>query len=381
MATSVEALLKLAPAAPEEPFVGPAFSRGCRATTSSLVFLLSAAHEGAMAQQVQRELAAQCLDHFKAAFPDGDRPLDVAALEHSHAALQLDGGKPAGLGLGGVALAGAVRFYVVALAAADVKAVVLAKDALNRSAGRASGAGAVLGEAMPQLPTVAERSWAMRLAVDLVNARLRSNVYIFCTGAPATTECEPPTIEVVTAWRFFEPPAAMTALADVSRAVTFEATPPAVAAAGGGTSASSGVISCQRDRCFYCRASALNAAVNLKPCAACRTVAYCSKECQAADWSGFHKKECKALRNNAPASGPPPTAASLGLLGDRREFLAAPGAERLGMASDMAGSGVYAEPAGAVQVMSFIGGTQEKPTLPLASMYLSEGGRTYMGHA
>jgi splicing suppressor protein 51 len=35
---------------------------------------------------------------------------------------------------------------------------------------------------------------------------------------------------------------------------------------------------------------------DLKKCAGCRRVAYCSSSCQAIDWKAQHKKDCKKLR-------------------------------------------------------------------------------------
>lgn len=34
-----------------------------------------------------------------------------------------------------------------------------------------------------------------------------------------------------------------------------------------------------------------------RPCGGCRTVLYCSKQCQTSDWRGGHKRECKNLRS------------------------------------------------------------------------------------
>ena len=35
---------------------------------------------------------------------------------------------------------------------------------------------------------------------------------------------------------------------------------------------------------------------NLKTCSACRTARYCSRECQAQNWKGVHKNECKEIK-------------------------------------------------------------------------------------
>jgi hypothetical protein len=51
----------------------------------------------------------------------------------------------------------------------------------------------------------------------------------------------------------------------------------------------------------HCNTSLLT--LELKKCSQCKSVQYCSKECQAADWRAGHKVECKilkeALENNA----------------------------------------------------------------------------------
>jgi hypothetical protein len=44
----------------------------------------------------------------------------------------------------------------------------------------------------------------------------------------------------------------------------------------------------------------------LKKCSSCKTVRYCTAECQKKDWNAIHKKECKILKN-APDVWPTPT--------------------------------------------------------------------------
>ena len=48
-------------------------------------------------------------------------------------------------------------------------------------------------------------------------------------------------------------------------------------------------------RCHTCGTSALHAPKGLNQCAWCRSVMYCSKVCQAADWTAGHKEACKQL--------------------------------------------------------------------------------------
>jgi hypothetical protein len=43
-------------------------------------------------------------------------------------------------------------------------------------------------------------------------------------------------------------------------------------------------------RCTYCSSEGLK--MELKKCSQCKSVQYCSKECQVADWRAGHKKEC-----------------------------------------------------------------------------------------
>ena len=47
-----------------------------------------------------------------------------------------------------------------------------------------------------------------------------------------------------------------------------------------------------RTVCFWCGAPPVARGVLLSECASCRRVAYCSKECFAADWKGAHAYEC-----------------------------------------------------------------------------------------
>lgn len=39
--------------------------------------------------------------------------------------------------------------------------------------------------------------------------------------------------------------------------------------------------------------------IKLRRCTGCDAVRYCSEECQAAHWTGSHRKECKLLRKQA----------------------------------------------------------------------------------
>jgi hypothetical protein len=47
------------------------------------------------------------------------------------------------------------------------------------------------------------------------------------------------------------------------------------------------------DKCSFCYESPELVAINLSKCAACKRVAYCTRECQKAHWRCVHKAECK----------------------------------------------------------------------------------------
>jgi hypothetical protein len=47
-------------------------------------------------------------------------------------------------------------------------------------------------------------------------------------------------------------------------------------------------------RCRHCNSEDLK--LELKKCSQCKSVQYCSEECQVADWRAEHKKECKGLK-------------------------------------------------------------------------------------
>lgn len=49
----------------------------------------------------------------------------------------------------------------------------------------------------------------------------------------------------------------------------------------------------EKKKCFVCNKTETELNENLKYCAKCRKVAYCSRDCQAADWK-THKKACAA---------------------------------------------------------------------------------------
>jgi hypothetical protein len=47
-------------------------------------------------------------------------------------------------------------------------------------------------------------------------------------------------------------------------------------------------------RCSYCTSEDLK--VELQKCSQCKSVQYCSKKCQVADWNAGHKKECETMK-------------------------------------------------------------------------------------
>lgn len=49
------------------------------------------------------------------------------------------------------------------------------------------------------------------------------------------------------------------------------------------------------NRCSYCLGRSREGSAGLQRCSACKCAAYCSRECQRADWGADHKAECKAL--------------------------------------------------------------------------------------
>jgi hypothetical protein len=63
-------------------------------------------------------------------------------------------------------------------------------------------------------------------------------------------------------------------------------------------------------RCHRCGTSAVQAPTGLKFCARCKTVRYCSRLCQTADWQEGHKRTC--IPAAAPAPAPAPTPAPAG---------------------------------------------------------------------
>eukprot|EP01066_Platyproteum_vivax_P019026 Platyproteum_vivax@DN7621_c1_g1_i1.p1 len=48
-----------------------------------------------------------------------------------------------------------------------------------------------------------------------------------------------------------------------------------------------------RESCHLC----LGSATALMPCSVCKSVVFCSKDCQRKAWKNFHKFECKILHN------------------------------------------------------------------------------------
>jgi hypothetical protein len=50
----------------------------------------------------------------------------------------------------------------------------------------------------------------------------------------------------------------------------------------------------KKGRCCYCSSEGLK--LELKKCSQCKSVQYCSKECQVADWRAGHKKECEIMK-------------------------------------------------------------------------------------
>jgi hypothetical protein len=55
--------------------------------------------------------------------------------------------------------------------------------------------------------------------------------------------------------------------------------------------------------CFFCGASPLGEGIKLSLCGGCQCVAYCSRGCQAADWAGEHRLECKRREPGVSESG------------------------------------------------------------------------------
>jgi hypothetical protein len=47
-------------------------------------------------------------------------------------------------------------------------------------------------------------------------------------------------------------------------------------------------------RCAYCCSEGLK--LELKKCSQCKSVQYCSKKCQVADWKAGHKKDCETFK-------------------------------------------------------------------------------------
>jgi hypothetical protein len=58
-------------------------------------------------------------------------------------------------------------------------------------------------------------------------------------------------------------------------------------------------------QCYYCGRHAWHEQTRLRACGGCARVSYCSQECQASDWKGWHKMECKTFKAMADDSRVP----------------------------------------------------------------------------
>ena len=305
---------------------GPAYAVDGEMKVGSITFYNKEAAAGAGAKPGSvnvacQEISAKLTEKFREQFY---RPLDMACLEANHR-VNVEGAEAVG-DYSMIALMGAIKFFVVDLNNDDIAKILLARDVLRASLIQPGGTAQVLKELMPQPDTIEEQKQALYLAMEMVNLPAKSNAYVYSVSDDVFVPIQ----------QALELPDDIKKAEDVASMIQWRQ--------GAAAGAPKPV---QRDRCFYCRASALNKSVKLMTCAG-SGLAYCSKECQSQDWQGYHKKEHKRIKTGAS------TAASEGLLADRHTWLNMTGAERISSPTDVAGSGVY-ERCGLV-VASFVAG-------------------------
>lgn len=303
---------------------GPQLVLGTSVSSGSIMYLYAVS---SMTSARMAELSGRFIAVLEAG-DGGERPgatafadvrmsaLALACLRANHATNM---GLENSLTVADMVLMTAIKFFVIDLTGADVRAVAACAPRLT-AALATMRVPQLLREGMPQISDADQKRNALCLLRDAANLADRSSAWVFCARDDS----------VVCLRDGLQLPPGITTLADIASTVRW--LQPLPAANNGDAQASRA----QRYVCFYCRAPALHADVRLKECAACHVPAYCSRECQRADWKGFHRNECKALKHGRA------TAQGLGLRQDRHTWLRQVGAARLKSPAEHAGGGAYA---------------------------------------
>jgi hypothetical protein len=334
---------------------GPIVQKGVAAHTGAMLFLGSASrgeggdgrrHHSNGAGPLSQQLLAvseRFLARFRTTF--ARRELDVACLEEN-VRLNRVGVLAAGV-TPGMTLFSAIRFIVTELDSASLERIIETAQSRAMLEGiQHCNIATLLRDRMPQFEEPTKIHDAVDLLVHLVNLRAHCNIFLYSVSDDA----------VFCAQDSFSPPIGTQTLNDVARLTKFAGNPEFHP-----TDSSS---LCQREYCFFCRASGLNTCTALSICNGCKSVSYCCTRCQEADWNGFHKYECgKIKRGEATARG-------LGLGLDRHSFLNQPGVSRPSVAFAMDGAGVYSTH----QLLSYVGGVDAEAVGAAAGEVRKTGG-------
>lgn len=241
---------------------GPTFFKGGELQTTSLFFVGSlmgdsqADVEGRVPERLQ-DVSAKFLARFRLKFPD--RALDALCLAAND--------RVGRAGIDSVQfiefpIMGAIKFFACNLSLSSIvkvasrtqmMRVMLAQQTFtDESAALPDEIKAELRDNFPQPHTIDAQKDVLYLAAYLMNMPSRVNMYLYSVPDDA----------VFCAQRGFCPAAGVDSIEKVAALLRWV------------DAGEAGSESCQRDRCFCCRASALNDDVNLVTCSACKVVCY-----------------------------------------------------------------------------------------------------------